>query len=242
MLFENPLITATLIGRRKRFLADVRLPDGREVVAHCANSGRMTACLRPGGVVWLSPATNPKRKLKWTWEVALGGADGRVPILVNTALPNKVVAEGIRAGRVPELGGYAHLRTEVKYDENSRCDIVLEGPPSANAAQGACYVEVKNVTLWRGGRQGAFPDAVSVRGRKHLGALQRVVEGGQRAVLMYLVSRSDIDVVRPADDVDPAYGQALRQAAEAGVEVRAVRAVIDRQAVVLGEAVSVDLT
>lgn len=241
MQFDPPLVTATLIGRRKRFLADVRLSDGSEVVAHCANSGRMTACLVPGGVVWLSPAMNPKRKLKWTWEVALGGEDGEVRILVNTALPNKVVAEGIRAGLVPELKGYAHLRTEVKYDENSRCDIVLEGPPEAHMARGTCYVEVKNVTLWRGGRQGAFPDAVSVRGRKHLGALQRVVEGGQRAVLFYLVSRSDIDVVRPADDVDPAYAEALRQAAVAGVEILAVRAIIDRQGVRLGQAVAVDL-
>jgi sugar fermentation stimulation protein A len=242
MQFETPLVTGTLIGRRKRFLADVRLADGREVVAHCPNSGRMTACLVPGGEVWLSPANNPKRKLKWTWEIALGGDDGAVPILVNTARPNRIVAEGILAGKVACLQGYEGLRTEVKYDENSRCDIVLDGAPPRYADTGSCYVEVKNVTLWTGGRTGAFPDAVSVRGKKHLGALQRVVEAGGRAVLAYLVSRGDIDVVRPADHVDPAYGVALRQAAAAGVEVIAMRAVIDRRSVLMGKAIEVDLS
>lgn len=241
MRFDPPLVEARVLGRRKRFLADVELADGTLDVAHCANSGRMTACLVPGGRVLLSPSTNPKRKLQWSWEVAFAGADGDVAVLVHTGRPNSIVVEGITAGRVPALDGYGRLRTEVKYDENSRCDIVLEEPPPAHAATGRCYVEVKNVTLWTGGRTGAFPDAVSARGRKHLEALTRVVQGGERAVLLYLVSRADIDVVRPADDIDPAYGTALRAAAAAGVEVLAVRAVISSTEVVVGEAVAVDL-
>jgi sugar fermentation stimulation protein A len=234
--FAPPLVEARVLARRKRFLADVIFPDGTEDIAHCANSGRMTACLVPGGKVWLSPSTNPKRKLKWSWEVALAGEDGTVPVLVHTGRPN-----GIQAGAIPELAGYASLRTEVKYDENSRCDIVLDGPPPEYADRGPCFVEVKNVTLWRGGREGAFPDAVSARGRKHLEALARVVESGNRAVLLYLVSRGDIDVVRPADDIDPDYGRALRAAKAAGVEVLAVRADISAAEVTVGAAVRVAL-
>ena len=241
MKFDPPLVEARVLSRRKRFLADVELADGTRDIAHCANSGRMTACFIPGGRVLLSPATNPARKLRWSWEVAFGGACGRVAILVHTGRPNAIVAEGISAGRIPSLAGYTTLRREVRYDENSRCDIVLEGPPPTQSAP-RCFVEVKNVTLWTGGRGGAFPDAVSERGRKHLEALTRVVEGGDRAVLLYLVSRADIDVVRPADAIDPAYGRALRAAAEAGVELLAVRACISPHEVVVGDAVRVDLS
>lgn len=242
MHFDPPLVEARVLGRRKRFLADVELADGTRDVAHCANSGRMTACLVPGGRVWLSPSTNPKRKLKWSWEVAFAGESGNVAVLVHTGRPNRIVAEGIRDGRIPALAGYGRLRTEVKYDENSRCDIVLEDPPPRWAAGGSCFVEVKNVTLWRGGRTGAFPDAVSARGRKHLEALSRTVRAGSRSVLLYLVSRADIDVVRPADDIDPAYASALRAAHATGVEVLAVRADISRTEVTVGAPVAVDLT
>lgn len=237
MRFDPPLVEARVLARRKRFLADVVFPDGTEAVAHCANSGRMTACLVPGGKVLLSPSTNPKRKLKWSWEVAYAGADGTVPVLVHTGRPNGIVVEAIRQDRIAGLTGYATLRTEVKYDENSRCDIVLEDP-----SKPACFVEVKNVTLWRGGRTGAFPDAVSARGRKHLEALTRVVQSGRRAVLLYLVSRGDIDVVRPADDIDPAYGRALREAASAGVELLAVRAQITPEEVTVTQPVDIDLS
>ena len=242
MKFDPPLVPARLVGRRKRFLADVVFPDGTEAVAHCANSGRMTACMVPGGAILLSPATNPKRKLQWSWEIAYGGETGDVAILVHTGRPNRVVAEGIRDGRIDQLAGYGTLRTEVRYDENSRCDIVLTDPPERFASHDTCYVEVKNVTLWTGGRTGAFPDAVSARGRKHLEALQRMVEAGHRAVLLYLVSRADIDRVVPADHIDPDYGRALRSAHRAGVEILAVRARISPTEVTVGAPVAVDLT
>ncbi|HCH66731.1 MAG: DNA/RNA nuclease SfsA [Deltaproteobacteria bacterium] len=242
MKFDTPLVSARLLGRRKRFLADVVFPDGTQAVAHCANSGRMTACLVPGGTVLLSRATNPKRKLPWSWEIAYGGETGDVAILVHTGRPNRVVVEGIRTGRIEALAGYGTLRTEVRYDESSRCDIVLTDPPPHQQGHSTCFVEVKNVTLWTGGRSGAFPDAVSARGRKHLEALRRMVGAGHRAVLLYLVSRADIDCVVPADDIDPAYGQALRTAHQAGVEVRAVRAHITPTEVTIGSPVEVDLT
>ena len=242
MKFDPPLVSARVLGRRKRSLADVVFPDGTKAVAHCANSGRMTACLVPGGRVLLSPSTNPKRKLQWSWEVAYAGENGEVAVLVHTGRPNRIVEEAIRAGRIAELSGYGTLRTEVQYDTNSRCDIVLTNPPDRFRPHEACYVEVKNVTLWTGGRTGAFPDAVSTRGQKHLQALSRMVAAGQRAVLLYLVSRADIDVVRPADDIDPEYGRALRAAHRSGVEICAVRADISRTEVTVGGAVAVDLS
>ncbi len=104
MDFAPPLIGGTLIRRYKRFLADVRLDDGREVTAHCPNPGSMRTCAEPGWRVLLSPANNPARKLKWTWEIVLAG-EASVPVLVNTARPNMVVREAIEAGVVEELQG-----------------------------------------------------------------------------------------------------------------------------------------
>lgn len=225
MRFDPPLVPATLVARRKRFLADIVFDDGTEDTAHCPNSGRMTACLVPGGRVYVSKAQNKKRKLKWTWELA--EVDDTL-VLVNTARPNAIVAEALAAHEVPELAGHGRLRREVRYDENSRCDIVLDEYPDGRPA---AYVEVKNVTLALGQGMGAFPDAVSARGVKHLGALTRVVQSGQRAVLAYLVSRGDITRVRPADEIDPKYGEAVRTAVAAGVEVIALGTQITTQGV-----------
>jgi sugar fermentation stimulation protein A len=232
-----PLHEGTLRRRYKRFLADVELADGRQIVAHCPNSGRMTSCLVPGGRVLLSHHDNPRRKLKWTWEVAFGGEDGEQAILVNTARPNHVVKEAILTGIIPTLAGYPTLRSEVRYGANSRVDLLLEGHPD----RPPCWVEVKNVTLALGGRSGAFPDAVSARATKHAEELAERVRAGDRAVLFFLVSRGDIDVIRPADEVDPVYGAALRAAAQAGVEVMAWRGAVSKTEIRVTDTLAVDL-
>jgi sugar fermentation stimulation protein A len=208
-----PLHRGVLLRRYKRFLADVRLDDGREVTAHCANPGRMTSCMAPGWTVWLSHHDNPKRKLKWSWELSIT-PDG-APILVNTARPNAVVKEAVHAGHVAALRGYERVRTEVRYGtERSRIDLLLEEP-------GQAWVEVKSVSLLTGPGRAAFPDAVSARGARHLRELSRLAEQGDRAVLLFQLSRPDAQSVSPARDVDPAYGRALDQAVAAGVEVLA---------------------
>ena len=213
MRFPDPLIAGTLIRRYKRFLADVELTGGQTVTAHCANSGSMLSVNEPGAEVWLSPARNPERKLRYTWEmIRVGGA----LVGINTSLPNGLVADAIGEGSIPELGGYDTMRREVKYGRNSRIDLLLEGgdrPP--------CYVEVKNVTMRRDLSPGApaeFPDAVTARGTKHLGELSREAAGGARAVMVYLVQRHDADSFAIARDIDPAYGDALDAALDAGVE------------------------
>lgn len=226
-----PLVEATLLRRYKRFLADVRLPDGTEVLAHCPNSGRMTACWAPGVPCRVSHRPDPKRKLKWTLEQTCMDGDW---VLINTALPNAVVAEGIRDQVVDELVGYDLIESEKRYGE-SRLDLRLTGP------RGVCWVEVKNVTLLEADGVLRFPDAVSARGTRHAGELADIVAGGARAVLFFHVGRGGGSHVEPAEAVDPAYAAALREAVARGVEVVAMRADMDAQEIRLGRGVEVRL-
>lgn len=210
MLFPAPLLRGLLIKRYKRFLADVQLDCGTVVTAHCANSGSMLGLCQPGLEVWLSRSDDPKRKLAYTWELVRVGA-GLVGI--NTMHPNRVAAEAIAAGAIPELAGYASLRREVKYGTASRIDLLLDGP-----GMPTCYVEIKSVTLMRDGIA-EFPDAVTARGAKHLAELSAMVAQGARSVMLYLVQRTDCGRFRVAADIDPAYDAGLRRAMTAGVEV-----------------------
>ncbi|NQU60160.1 MAG: DNA/RNA nuclease SfsA [Rhodospirillales bacterium] len=214
MKFPDPLIKGKLIKRYKRFLTDVELEDGATVIAHCANSGSMLSVNDPGAEVWLSPARNPDRKLKFTWEMI---RIGRSLVGINTSLPNAIVAEAVETGRIPELAGYDSLRREVKYGENSRIDLLLE-----KESGDKCYVEVKNVTMRRDLTKGApveFPDAVTARGTKHLVELSNMVREGHRAVMVYLVQRADAPAFTIAADIDPTYADALKKAMKSGVEV-----------------------
>lgn len=211
MEFPTPLIKGRLIKRYKRFLSDIELEGGEIVTAHCANSGSMLGLKEPGFEVWLSPSNNPKRKLKFTWELVDTGTS---LVGVNTGLPNKIVSEAIEKGQIEGLDGYAILKNEVKYGENSRIDILLTDDHKPD-----CYVEVKSVTLSREAGIAEFPDAVTSRGTKHLNELARMVESGKRAAMFYLVQRMDCQQFSIAKDIDPAYFEAFQQAKENGVEV-----------------------
>lgn len=219
MRIENPVLEGRLIRRYKRFLADVELPDGSVVTAHCPNTGSLKGCKAEGSSVILRDSQNDKRKLRWVFQSI---KVGRALVNVDTSLPNAVVYEAIERGKVPQLAGYDSARREVKYGANSRIDILLE-----KAGGARCYVEVKSTTLAED-RVAYFPDAVTERGRKHLGELAQMVREGHRAVQFFFVSRSDVERFRPADDIDPAYGEALRDAVSAGVEVMAWKARVRR--------------
>ena len=210
MEFPDPLIRATLVKRYKRFLADVVLEGGDAVTAHCANTGTMLGVQDPGSEVWLSPARNPDRKLKFTWEMIRIG-DGLVGI--HTGHPNRIVSEAIAAGAIPELAGYETLRREVKYGRNSRIDILLQSDGKPD-----CYVEIKNVHLMREAGLAEFPDAVSARAAKHQGELADMIDAGARAVTVYLCQREDCDRFSLAGDIDPAYAEATADARARGVE------------------------
>lgn len=211
MLFPRPLQRGRLIQRYKRFFADVELDDGRLVTAHVPNPGAMLGLKTPGETVWLSPSDNPKRTLAFTLEMV--EADGGL-VGVNTMHPNRLAEEAIGAGVIAELAGYARLRRELRYDTDSRIDLHL-----ADDSRPDAYVEVKNCHFRREGRLAEFPDCVTVRGVKHLKALERVVDQGLRAVMLFVVQRMDCDAFDTADDIDRAYGPALRDAAAHGVEV-----------------------
>lgn len=233
MLFEKPLVPATLIKRYKRFLADVIMPDGSEITVHTPNTGSMTGCAEPGSVVYLRNTENPKRKYLWSWEMST--ASNGTLVGVHTGLANKLVDEAIGAGLIGDLGAYSERRAEVRYGENSRIDWLLQ-----DAQRPDCYVEVKNVTLARD-RLALFPDAVTTRGAKHLQELMARVAAGDRAAMVYCVQRADVDAFSPADDVDPHYSALLRQAVAAGVEVYALAADVSPQEVRLCKPLALEL-
>lgn len=235
MQFSDTLMEGRLIQRYKRFLADVELADGEVITAHTANTGAMTGCCRPGSRVWLSRSANPQRKYPYTWELVEVAPDTLCGI--NTLRSNGLVREAIAAGRVSELAGYATLRSEVRYGrENSRIDLLLED----HARTPSCYVEVKNVTLVEDGIA-FFPDAVSARGSKHLRELMEMVDAGQRAVIFFCVQREDCAEVRPADNVDPLYGQTLREALQSGVEAIAYQASVSIRSIQLIQRLPVNI-
>ncbi len=209
MLFPHPLQPATLIRRYKRFLADMRLPDGTEVVAHCPNPGAMLGLAEPGMRAWLKPGQG---KLAWGW-VLTEIPDSGALVGIDTTLPNRLVAEALGQGRIPELAGYTGIRPEVPYGRNSRIDFLLSGPDLKPA-----YLEIKNVHLSRRPPLAEFPDCVTARGAKHLVELADQVRQGNRALMLYLVQRPDCSHFRLAPDLDPGYAAAYREARKAGVE------------------------
>jgi sugar fermentation stimulation protein A len=229
---EQPILRGRLIQRYERFLADVELADGSTLTAHCPNTGSLLGCLAAGSHVVLRDSQDERRKLRHTLQAIR--VDGHW-VNVDTSLPNRVVREAIVAGRVPELVGYDDVRAEVAYGRGSRADLLL--------TRGAerCWVEVKSTTLARDG-VALFPDAVTERGRKHLGELARAVRRGERAVQFFLVSRGDVVRFAPAADIDPEYAKALRRAVRAGVEVLAYTARVEPRRLELARALPVDLT
>lgn len=215
MQFDPQLEEGRLIKRYKRFLADIECSDGSVITAHCANTGSMKNCMAAGARVWFSRNDDPKRKLKASWEL-VETPHGRIAC-INTGRANRLVEEALVNGVITELAGFSALRREVKYGvENSRADFCLM------FATEPVFVEVKSVTLgFAGSDIAAFPDAVTVRGTKHLRELSALAASGQRAVLIYCVNLTGISAVRAAEEIDPDYAAALAEAKAAGVEVLA---------------------
>jgi len=216
MKFETALIPGRLIKRYKRFLADVQLEDSTVVVAHCTNSGSMISCIEEGARVYLSPAKDPKRKTRFTWEMI---EINNLWVGINTSIPNQLIFEAVRDQEIPQLKGYTFVKREVKF-EDSRFDVFAENE------QEKCFIEVKNVSM-KVGNAALFPDSVTTRGRKHLETLIRVKNQGMRAVMVYVIQRMDVNSFGPAQHIDPDYANTLSKALKAGVEVIALQAKVD---------------
>jgi sugar fermentation stimulation protein A len=227
------LLEGRLLGREKRFFAHVELADGTVVTSHCPNPGSMRGCARERARVWLSESDAPGRRLRFTWELV--EAEKGALVCVNTGRANPVVAEGLAGGAVAELRGWGRTRREVRYGERSRVDFLLR------RGSRLCYLEVKSVTLDLGGRVAGFPDSVTERGRRHLEELMAMSAAGHRAVLLFAVSRSGALSVRPADDIDPRYGETLRLAARSGVEVLAYATRLTTRGMTLSRPLPVEL-
>ncbi|MCK5543113.1 MAG: DNA/RNA nuclease SfsA [Desulfobacterales bacterium] len=228
-----PLIAGILIKRYKRFLADVQLIEtGRIVTAHCPNSGSMKGCAEQGSQVFLSESDNPKRKLKYTWELVKTSG---TMIGINTQVPNKLVKQAIENGLIKELSGYDKIKAEIKTSEHTRLDLLLEKNTGAK-----CYVEIKNCTLVEN-NIAMFPDAVTTRGQKHLTELEDLVAQGHRGVIFYLIQRMDAKIFQPADMIDKTYAEKLKRAARNGVEIITRDTIIDTKMISIGKPIPVNV-
>lgn len=228
MEFEPALQPATLIKRYKRFLADVTLPSGEEITIHCANTGAMTDCATPGDTIWYSTSNNTKRKYPYSWELTQT-TNGHF-ICINTLRANQLVAQALAEKHIPELSEYSVIKPEVKYGtENSRIDFYLtqNGLPD-------CFIEVKSVTLLEN-NQGFFPDAVTLRGQKHLRELMHIAKEGKRAILLFVALHTGIHVASAAAHIDKQYALLLEEARQSGVEVLCYQADITVQQMVLSK-------
>jgi sugar fermentation stimulation protein A len=230
--FEPPLLQGYFQRRYKRFFADVILDSGEAVVAHCPNTGSMKNCLVEGGRCWVSTSDNPKRKLKYTLEAVTAKHGGMAGI--NTGRTNKLIAEALGNSVITELSMYTTIESEVRFgEENSRLDFCLSMGSGLDIPAQSCLVEVKNLTLGRKRGLGAFPDAVTSRGTKHLRELLFARQQGYRAVLLFCVQHTAVDHASVAGDIDPVYASTLQEVVSEGVEVLAYGTRMSRDAFVV---------
>ncbi|AFY74577.1 sugar fermentation stimulation protein [Synechococcus sp. PCC 7502] len=231
-----PLIGGTLVKRYKRFFADIELSNGEIVTAHCANTGPMTGICTIGSSVYLSQSSDPKRKLKYTWEII--DVNG-IWVGVNTSLPNKIIGSMLDRHLLPELEPYDSFKPEVAYgSEKSRIDFLLthahndsnQDSKKLTTTYTKTYLEVKNTT-WHDGNIALFPDTVTTRGQKHLRELMGVIAQNTKSAIVYFINRSDCDDFRAGKQADPEYAQLLDEAMIAGVKVLPYRFHITPQSV-----------
>lgn len=213
-----PLSHGILLRRYKRFLADIRRPNGEEITIHCPNTGAMTGCANAGDTVWFSTSNNPKRKYAHTWELTETQSGNF--ICVNTQRANQLVAEALQQQWIAELADYPQILPEQKYGaENSRIDFLLK-----STGQPDCFVEVKSTTLLAENGVGMFPDAQTTRGQKHLRELTQLAKQGQRAVILFAVLHTGIQTFEVARHIDPKYAELLDTARQHGVQVLVYKA------------------
>jgi sugar fermentation stimulation protein A len=220
-----PLIrqSGILLKRYKRFLADILLENQQILTVHCPNSGSMRGCSQPGSPVLISHSDGPKRKYPWTLEMVQHQG---VWIGVHTGRTNGIVREGLENGLIEEFGRIHAVTPEVVVSAKSRLDFLLA------TEKGTIYLEVKNCSLAENS-VGLFPDAVTVRGTKHLVELARLAEAGFGAAVLFCVQRSDALICKPAAGIDPVYAETVAWAAAKGVQFLAYGAEVRPEAITI---------
>jgi len=231
MQFKTNLIKGKLLKRYKRFLADIILEDGTEVVSHCPNPGSMMGLATVGTTVWLEPNNDPKKKLKYGWRLV---EYKNQMICIDTSIANIVIKEALEKKEIPELS-YQGFKPEVKYSDNSRIDFLLTSPSQQT------YLEIKSVTLMREKGLAEFPDSITKRGSKHLEDLSKMVTSGHKAVLLFLCMRNDVDRVRIAADLDSIYSASIKAALKSGVQLICYDTQVTRFGVRLGKPIVVEI-
>jgi len=231
MQFKTNLIKGKLLKRYKRFLADIILEDGTEVIAHCPNPGSMMGLATEGTTVWLEPNNDPKKKLKFGWRLV---EYNNHMICVDTTIANMVIKEALEKKEIPELS-YQDFKSEVKYSDNSRIDFLLSSPSQQT------YLEIKSVTLMREKGLAEFPDTITKRGSKHLEDLSKMVTSGHKAVLLFLCMRKDVNRVRIAADLDIIYNANIKAALKSGVQLICYDTQVTRFGVRLGKPIVVEI-
>ena len=231
MQFKTNLIKGKLLKRYKRFLADVILEDGTEVIAHCPNPGSMMGLATGGTTVWLEPNNDPKKKLKYGWRLV---EHKNQMICIDTSIANIVIKEALEKKEIPELS-YWSFKSEVKYSDNSRIDFLLSSPSQQT------YLEIKSVTLMREKGLAEFPDTITKRGSKHLEDLSKMVTSGHKAVLLFLCMRKDVNRVRIAADLDIIYNANIKVALKSGVQLICYDTQVTRFGVRLGKPIVVEI-
>ena len=202
MNFENKLIQGIFIKRYKRFFVDVKV-NNQIITAHCPNTGSMLGLLNEGNRVWISKSNNPNRKLKYTLEII---EDNKSKVGVNTHLTNKIVLDALKNNLIKEFNNILEIKPETKFGNNTRFDFLVINKKDR------AFIEIKNVTLSRIKKLAEFPDAVTVRGLKHINELIKASKKNYKIFILYLVQREDCKNFTIAKDIDPSYASALKKA------------------------------
>ena len=209
MKFKERLLQGALVKRYKRFFVDIEYKN-KIITCHCPNTGSMLELLNKGNKVWFSTSDNPYRKLKYTLEII---EVKKKLVGINTLLTNKIVYEALNLKKINNLIKFNNIKSEVKFSENTRFDFLL------NNNNEKCFLEVKNVTLFRKEKIAEFPDAITSRGTKHLKELIAAKKKGFESYILYLIQREDLETFKIAKDIDEEYKITFNNALKNGVKI-----------------------
>ena len=209
MDFENKLISGLFIKRYKRFFVDIKI-NNQTITAHCPNTGSMYGLLKKGNKVWISKSNNPNRKLKYTLEII---EDQKAKVGINTHSTNKIVHHALKNNLIKELKNSIEIKPETKFGKNTRFDFLVSNKKYK------AFIEVKNVTLSRRKNLAEFPDAITLRGLKHINELIKASRKGYKIFILYLIQRDDCKLFSIAKDIDPIYAEAVNKAVKKKLNV-----------------------